>query len=116
MRKITATLAALSLMAGPAAGIASAQKDPGNPGHHHARNVARQQCQAERKALGVKAFRAKYGMPNAFAKCVKAHRPTDKSAAVTCRAERKAVGGKAFRQKYGKGNALNKCIKANTAA
>jgi hypothetical protein len=74
MRKITATMAALSLMAGPAAGIASAKKHHGDQGHHHGRNVARQQCNAERKALGVKAFRAKYGKPNAFAKCVKAHR------------------------------------------
>lgn len=111
-RAITAVLAVGALL-GPSAALAGAA--PGLiAGHHHARNVARQQCTAERRVLGTKAFRLKYGVPKAYTKCVRSHLPTDRAAATRCRAERKQVGAKAFRLKYGGPAPLNRCIKEQT--
>jgi hypothetical protein len=110
MRKLIATVAAVGLLAAPAA-LASTSGHP--RGHHHARQVARQQCRAERLTLGVQQFRAKYGVPHALANCVRGHVPGDRQAATPCRAERRS-GAQAFRQKYGQ-HPLNQCIKTKTS-
>jgi hypothetical protein len=110
MTKMVAALLAVGALAGPAASYGA----PPSAGRPHARTVARQQCTAERKLLGVKGFRLKYGAPDAFRKCVRAHLPSDRQAATQCRAERRQIGAKAFRLKYGGPVPLNRCIKAST--
>lgn len=65
--------------------------------------------------LGVKAFRARYGVPHAFANCVRVHRTGDLQAAVQCRAERQQAGARAFRLKYGQ-RPLVQCIKTKTSS
>lgn len=96
-------------------------RDPGdrpvrgtNPGDGAAHAAAQQQCANERRTLGVAAFRAKYGTPHAFARCVQAHLDRDRAAAASCVAERNAIGVRAFRQKYGKPHALRNCVIQHT--
>jgi hypothetical protein len=90
---------------------------------------AAKQCRAERDAMGVVAFRNKWGTNankrNAFGKCVSQHARANKedmddedqnkvNAAKQCRAERDAMGVVAFRNKWGtnanKRNAFGKCV------
>jgi len=104
----------LILAAGVLAVPATAAARPGFYPHHKARAVARQQCAQERSTIGVPAFRAKYGRPNAFNRCVRTHLPSDRAAAVQCRAERRATGGRAFRLKYGPAP-LKRCIATRAA-
>lgn len=117
MRKLIAIVAALGLLALPgsvqAAGGNGQQGKSKANGRGQAIKVARQQCNAERQTLGVKAFRDKYGRPNAYRNCVQARLAADRAAAANCRAERKQLGPKAFRQKYGKRNTLDQCIKVS---
>lgn len=87
------------------------------------RREAAQDCRAEREAIGVEAFREKYGSNrnkrNAFGKCVsqtvRAERIEERrNAAKDCKAERGEIGVEAFRDKYGTGpkkrNAFGKCV------
>ncbi|TMK42198.1 MAG: hypothetical protein E6G56_01965 [Actinobacteria bacterium] len=90
---------------GLTAGVAGAH-------HHLARSLAVAQCRAERSAIGPAAFRAKYGVPHAFARCVRAHRPANRAAAQQCRDERRAIGPAAFRAKYGVPHAFRRCVQA----
>ena len=108
-RTITALLSAAALATPATAGAAASL-----PGQHHARNVARAQCTSERRLLGVKAFRVKYGGTSAYVQCVRSHLPSDRAAATKCRVERKQIGGAAFRARYGGPVALNRCIKELT--
>jgi hypothetical protein len=112
MRKTLAALLSAGALLAPASTLAA----PGTAGPHHARAVARQQCTSERRQLGVKAFRVKYGAPKALSNCVKAHLPGDRKAATTCRAERKQLGARAFRLKFGGPASLNRCIEAQATA
>lgn len=104
MRKVVALTLAAGALAVPATAVAV----PDQP--HKARTVARLQCNQERRAIGVAQFRAKYGAPDAFRKCVKSRLPSDRAAAMQCRAERKATGPQAFRLKYGGRTPLKHCI------
>ncbi len=109
MRKVVTLMLAAGTLASPAAAVAF----PIRP-HHKARTVARLQCNQERRAIGVARFRAQYGGPNAYRKCVRSHLPSDRAAAVQCRAERKATGPQAFRLKYGARAPLKHCIALHT--
>ena len=87
---------------------------------------AAKKCKAERAAMGVAAFGAKYGTnankKNAFGKCVSStareleeqHEQDALNAAKQCKAERAALGVEAFAAKYGtnknKKNAFGKCV------
>ncbi len=108
MRKTLAALLSAGMLLAPASTLAA----PAVRGPHHPRTVARQQCSSERRQIGVKAFRLKYGAPKAMNNCIKTHLPSDRRAAARCRAERKQLGGRAFRLKYGGPAPLNRCIKA----
>jgi hypothetical protein len=80
--------------------------------HHVVRSLAVAQCRGERGAIGPAAFRAKYGAPHAFRRCVRAHRPANRAAAQQCRDERRAIGPAAFRAKYGAPHAFRRCVAA----
>ena len=119
MRKLTTSLiAALALVALPAAAFAEAAPE---------QKSAAQLCQEQKKAMGDVAFKALYGTnankSNAFGKCVsKQNAQADKShanAAKACADERKTLGEQAFRDKYGKdnkANAFGKCVSAKAQA
>ncbi len=108
MRKTISVLLAAGAVVAPTAALAA----PPIVGHHHARNVARQQCTSARHLLGVTGFRLKYG---GYVSCVRSQLPTNVQAAATCRAERQQIGARAFRLKYGGPVGLNRCIKVLTA-
>ena len=122
MRRLLVAVSATALLAAPAAAVGA-----GGKGHHrHHRSAAarylehqaRKSCNTERKALGRDAFRAKYGTPHAFRKCVraykKAHRDEVRAAFRACRTERRADRA-AFRTKYGTPHAFRNCVNAKLA-
>lgn len=94
-------------------------------------NAARE-CKAERAAMGVDLFKAKYGTnankSNAFGKCVsktakelkEQHAQDAANAAKECKAERTQLGVDAFNEKYGtnpnKKNAFGKCVSEKVKA
>ncbi|HEY1595195.1 MAG TPA: hypothetical protein VGF74_07355 [Thermoleophilaceae bacterium] len=111
MKRTIASLAAIGVLAVPAAAGAS------HPRVHRAASgtgVAAKACKAERTSDGVAAFRQKYGNKkgrHAFARCVTQH---VRQARKECRAERTTDGIAAFRMKYGnaKGrNAFSRCVR-----
>jgi hypothetical protein len=109
LKKTIASLAAIGVLAVPAAAGASHPR-----AHHRAVGVgaAAQACKAERKA-DIAAFRQKYGNRNgrhAFRRCVRQHLRQSRA---TCKAERDA-DLTAFRAKYGnkKGrHAFRRCVR-----
>jgi hypothetical protein len=96
-------------------------------------NPAAAACKAEYLQLGPAAFAAKYGTPETYGNCVKAHTtspdappPTtttattattasDNAAVAACKAEYLKLGGDAFAAKYGGKEALGQCVKLHTA-
>jgi Ni/Co efflux regulator RcnB len=143
MRRLLIPLATIALTASPVAPFAReggrrgddqrrhphAQRHRDNRDHPRNRNrddqerdgrgvtaiqhVAIRQCDIERAALGVPAFRAKYG-PGPFKRCVAMHVVADRPALQQCLAERAAIGVPAFRARYGRPHALRNCIKQKT--
>jgi hypothetical protein len=119
MRKLTSLIAALALVALPAAAFAEAAPE---------QKSAAELCQEQKAAMGEAAFKALYGTnankANAFGKCVsKQNAQIDAShanAAKACSEERKTLGEQAFRDKYGtngtKANAFGKCVSAKAQA
>jgi hypothetical protein len=111
MRRGIITMLAVGLIAGPAVAFAG-ENSQGNEGDHGgvALTVARLQCRNDRANLGLAAFRQRFGPRHAFANCVRAHLPADRTATQTCRTERRQLGGRAFRAKYGTPDALKACV------
>ena len=79
-------------------------------------------CKAEYLRLGADAFAAKYGTPETFGSCIKAHTTTpapttpppptgDNPAVAACKAEYLKLGADAFAAKYGGKEALGQCVK-----
>jgi hypothetical protein len=119
MRKLI-TLAALALVALPAAAAAQTSPPP-------TQNAA-QLCRAERQAMGEQVFKMTYGTnanrSNAFGRCVsKKNREANAArtnASERCRAEREQLGEAAFNAKYGRNrndrNAFGKCVSQHAQA
>jgi hypothetical protein len=119
MRKLTSLVAALALVALPAAAFAEGAPE---------QKSAAQLCQEQKTAMGDVAFKALYGTnankANAFGKCVSKQNAqaseNHTNAAKACSEERKTLGEQAFRDKYGKNgnkaNAFGKCVSANVQA
>jgi hypothetical protein len=79
-------------------------------------------CKAEYVRLGPTAFAAKYGTPETFGNCVKAHMTTtpptttsDSPAVAACKAEYVQLGPTAFMAKYGTSETLGNCVKAHSS-
>jgi hypothetical protein len=81
-------------------------------------------CKAEYLKLGADAFAARYGSPETFGACVKAHTPAptttaptttpDSPAVAACKAEYVKLGADAFAAKYGGKEALGQCVRLHT--
>ena len=106
MRKMTIVIAALAVIALPAAGAAAA---PGGKG------LAKSACKSERKEMGNKAFKNLYGK-RATKSCRGAAAKTAVSAAQDCRSERASLGRDDFDALYGTNhsqrNSTGKCVSA----
>jgi len=87
-------------------------------------NPAAAACKAEYVQLGPTAFAAKYGAPETFGNCVKAHTTTtppppptttttstDNPVVAACKAEYLKLGADAFAAKYGGKEALGQCVR-----
>jgi opacity protein-like surface antigen len=132
MRKLMMGAVAAAALA--TAAPAAANDDPAKvKTETAAQQSASAACKAERTALGVQAFRQKYGTNktrrNAFGKCVskmskqtetqqQATVQTTVEASEACKTERTSLGEDAFAQKYGtnhnKKNAFGKCVSAQS--
>ncbi|MGI8461846.1 MAG: hypothetical protein ACR2OC_09480 [Solirubrobacterales bacterium] len=118
MKRLISTTCAV-LIAGGAFSSTALGANDANPN-----NVAAKQCQAEKQAVGNKAFKEIYGGKNAMQRCHQANRSEAEAAVANasqqCAAEREAIGEEAFIAQYGKNendkNAFGKCVSAKAQA
>ncbi len=115
-RMISMTCAVL--VAGAAFSATAFAANEANPN-----NVAAKLCQAEKQAVGNKAFKETYGNKNAMQQCKRANRGETEAAvnaSQECAAEREAIGEEAFNAQYGKNendkNAFGKCVSEKAQA
>ncbi|MGH2957595.1 MAG: hypothetical protein ACRDL6_11450 [Solirubrobacterales bacterium] len=127
---VAISVGATGALAGPGKGQGKGNGNGQSGDKANARGLASQECAAEKKAMGVKAFKGLYGekkaMRNCRAKQTGPARVTVNNAAQQCRAEQAdpnfaaSHGGMTFDQFYGTNvndrNAFGKCVSGKAQA